>query len=331
MAIFRCTHCHYIRELPSAYIGKSAKCPQCSKPAKVQDTVKFLTLLLKKHLAQGKELQVLRARVQDKQEPGVAPTPRNDTFKKLDIHNTDYLTQADNLKPLIQWFKQHNINAEIPPEAIDTTGFFDEVALLMGDDFELLNIVTKQIKYVQNKGYTNVKVDLHKYSAKEIERITAFCQQLYDYSFVARYTYQKKQQIIRLTLQQAPKIREFFNGIWMEWFVLMKALKLFREQKIAPACGRNVQIGFAGGERNELDLFFLTETNTPVCIECKSGEFRHDIDKYLALRKQLGLHKTQFVLCVFGLSSEQAQGMTSMYDISFVNETTLVPYLKTLV
>ena len=111
----------------------------------------------------------------------------------------------------------------------------------------------------------------------------------------------------------------------------MKLLEFFSEQKIAPACTRGLEIIFTEGNSNELDLFCLTEKNVPICIECKSGEFRQDIDKYLALRKKINIKKNQFVICVFGLSQEQAQGMTSMYDLTFVNETSLIQHIQTVV
>jgi len=78
-------------------------------------------------------------------------------------------------------------------------------------------------------------------------------------------------------------------------------------------------------------LFLLSADNIPVCIECKSGEFRHDIDKYLSLRKRLNLNKGQFIICVFGLSQEQASCMTSMYDLTFVNERSLVRQIQTVI
>lgn len=61
------------------------------------------------------------------------------------------------------------------------------------------------------------------------------------------------------------------------------------------------------------------------------GEFRHDIDKYSSLRKKLKMEKDQFVICVFGLSQEQAQGMSSMYELTFVNEHTLINHMRTVI
>jgi hypothetical protein len=74
---------------------------------------------------------------------------------------------------------------------------------------------------------------------------------------------------------------------------------------------------FPNEDLHELDVFFLVEGNTPVCIECKTGEFRQDIDKYLRLRKRLGIDRSQFILCCLGLGDEQAAGLSSMYELSF--------------
>jgi phage FluMu protein Com len=329
MAIFRCNKCGHIREVGNDYLGKSVKCPKCDQITPIHDTVSFLKALIKKHIAQNKELQNLRQELSG--EDSGNEIAENVSFEEIDIHNTNIFTQANNLEPILQWFEERKIQINVNRDAVDTTGFFDEIALSLGNDFNVLNFVISQLKYVQNKGYTNVKIELSKKNSQEIHKITSFCKELHDYSFVAKYYYQKKDKIIRITLQTAPKIKAFFNGIWMEWFTLMKLLEFFREQKIAPACTRALEISFTEGNSNELDLFFLTEKNIPICIECKSGEFRQDINKYLSLRKQLDINKNQFIICVFGLSQEQAQGMTSMYDLTFVNETSLIQHVQTVI
>jgi len=329
MAIFRCNQCGHIREVGNDYIGKSVICPKCKNITRIRDTVAFLKAVIKKHTLQTKELQRAREGIND-EKPGQKMV-ESFSFDDIDINNTDIFTQSVSYAPIVDWFEERKIQIQINSDSMDTTGFFDEISLLLGNNFQVLNVVASQIKYVQNKGFSNVKIELSQKNKEEIQQITSFCKSLYDYSFVAKYFYQKKDKVIRLTLQSAPKIREFFNGIWMEWFILMKLLELFRVCKIAPSISRNSKITFANGTSNELDIFFLTKSNVSVYIECKSGEFRQDINKYLSLRKQLKIDKSQFILCVFGLSREQAQGMTSMYDLTFVNEKTLIEHIETLV
>ena len=51
----------------------------------------------------------------------------------------------------------------------------------------------------------------------------------------------------------------------------------------------------------------------------------------LIFRNSAAQDKNQFIICVFGLSQEQAKGMTSMYDLTFVNETSLIQHIQTVV
>ena len=328
MALFRCNKCGHIREVGNDYVGKSVKCPECKQVTPIHDTVAFVNALVKKHLLQTKEVHELRRQLESVDELDIQIVD-DESIEDIDIYNTKVLTQSDRYEPILQWFDKRRIQVEVDQKAIDTTGFFDEIALSLGNNFEVLKFVSDQIRYIQNKGYTNVKLVVSKKNSKELKLITSFCKELYDYSFVASYHYKKKDKIIWLTLQTAPEVRSFFNGIWMEWFVLMKLLEFFRDKKMAASCLRSLRVTFPNEVSNELDIFFLTKDNVPICIECKSGEFRHDIDKYLKLRKQINIDKTQFLLCVFGLSQEQTQGMTSMYDLTFVNESNFIQHLET--
>jgi hypothetical protein len=331
MAIFICNHCNHIQETPDNYIGKQAKCPKCRKASLVHNTTNYIKSLTEQYLLQSNQLTELKIELQKT----VVQEEKNDLLKvegidlinKINIHNTDYFSQKKHYSPIINWFNNQNIDAVIDPDMMNTTGFFDEAAIKIGDKFSTIGSIVNQIKYIQNKNYDTVKISLSKKTDKEIERITDFCQMLYDYSLVKRYTFIKKDKVIYLNLQDIPKVKNFFNGIWMEWFVLIKLFELFTSRNIAPAIARSVKISFSKNETNELDVF-LINNNKPICIECKTGEFRQDLSKYFSLRKKLKLPKENFILCVFGLNDEQAIGLTSMYDITVVNESTLLEHIE---
>jgi len=326
MAIFRCNKCDHIREVGGDYLGKRVKCPECKNITQVYDTTAYVSALLAKYKEQKHRLELLQS--DGSHNTSAVSDSDDDLFASVDVHNTSILAQEKNLEPISDWFKKRHIETEFNPNAADTTGFFDEIALKLGDDFDVLGYVVSQIKYIQSKGYKNVKLDVSKKTDKEIQRINSFCKEAYEYSFLAKHLYQKKDKVIRLTVQTAPQIRQFFDGFWMEWYALVKLLLLFQKIKIAPLCTRSLTVSFNNGKSNELDLFVLSSSGVPVCIECKSGEFRHEIDKYLTLRKQLGISKSQFIICVFGLSDEQAAGMTNMYEITFVNQSTLIDHVE---
>ncbi len=329
MAIFRCKTCCHLREVPNSYIGKSVNCPRCKTLNQIHDTVGFIEKVLERYLLQYKELQDLRQQLAPAKTSDSSPVeqqPRTD----IDIYNTTAMASSQQYEPILTWFQERQIQLDVNHQAIDTTGFFDEVAMQLGDQYEILKLVSDKIKYIQQKGYTNTTIHLSKQSQKDIKLITQFCKELHDYSFVAKYFYQKQNKIIRLTLQTAPTIVTFFNGEWLEWFVFMKLLEFVRKQQLSVACLRSLSVIFPNEDVHELDVFFLINNRIPVCIECKTGEFRQLIEKYSTLRKRLKLERTQFLLCVIGLSEEQTQGLSSMYDVTFVNEKNFLEHVKQL-
>ncbi len=104
MAIFRCNKCGHIREVGSDYLGKSVKCPKCDRITPIHDTVPFLKALIKKHIAQNKELQKLRQELSG--EDSGNEIAENISFEEIDIHNTNVLMQANYLDPILQWFEK---------------------------------------------------------------------------------------------------------------------------------------------------------------------------------------------------------------------------------
>ncbi|WP_313887522.1 DUF1887 family CARF protein [Nodosilinea sp. LEGE 07088] len=291
--------------------------------------MEFIEKVIERYLLQYKELQGLRQQLAPLN-PSASLPAEQQPLVDIDIYNTTAMASSQQYKPILTWFQERQIQLNVNHQAIDTTGFFDEVAMQLGDNHETLQLVSDQIKYIQQKGYTNATIRLSKKSQKDIKLITQFCKELYNYSFVAKYFYQKQEKIIRLTLQTAPTITAFFNGAWMEWYVFMKLLEFVREQQLPVACLRSLSVTFSNEDTHELDVFFLVNNRIPICIECKTGEFRQHIDKYSTMRKRLKLEKTQFLLCVIGLSEEQTQGLSSMYDVTFVNEKNFLKHVEHL-
>ena len=246
------------------------------------------------------------------------------------ISQDEEYTSISDYSIVTDWFAKNNIAVEVDEDAIDTRGFFDEVAITLGNNFDTLESVLEQIRFIQRKGYDTVKISLEKKSAHEIEIIKRFCQELYDYSFVARYFLDKKKNAIYIELQKAKKIVNFFNGLWMEWYVYMMLLSLFDKQELPSTLLRGLKITHPNRDKNELDIFFVIG-DVPIVIECKSGEFRRDIDKYIILKKRLRLSKKQFIICAIGLDGMHTDGLTNTYDITFKNQNNLIQYIEEII
>ncbi len=326
MALFRCNKCAHLREVPSEHVGKSVKCPKCQQAVTIYDTVFFIEKLLEKLLLQAKALRELQQLQPQKLENSSAS--EQTSLEEIDIYHTEALKSDEQYRPVLQWFEQRQIAVEVNHKAIETTGFFDEIALALGNDFDTLSEVVDQIKYVQRKGYGEVKLNLGRKSQEQVKKITEFCRNLYDYTFVAKYFYQKEDKIVRLKLQTIPAIINFFNGEWMEWLIFMRMLEFYKTKKLPVSCLHNLSITFPNKDVHELDIFVLVNNSIPVCIECKSGEFQQQIDKYLTIRKRINIDKAGFLLCIIGLSQKQCEGLTGMHELTFVNESNFLEHLE---
>lgn len=329
MAVFRCNECAYLQEVPAKHIGKAAKCPHCQQEGTIYDTVSFIEKILEKYSIQEKRLREIQEQLQPNKQKNSAGAAKK-SLEEIDIYHTDALKSDEQYGPVLKWFEQQQIAVEFDPKSVDTTGFFDEIAVALGTNYDTLKEVVDQIKYVQKKGYLDVKLNLGKKSQEQIKQITAFCRNLLNYSFVAKYFYQKENRIIRLKLQTIPAIVNFFNGEWMEWLIFMRLLEFLQKTKLPFSCLRSASITFPNKDVHEIDIFFLINNSIPVCIECKSGQFQQYIDKYLTLRKRMHLNKENFLLCIIDLSQKQCEGLTGMHELTFVNESNFVAHLETV-
>lgn len=324
MSISRCNKCGTITEHEREMIGTSFSCVRCATSNPIYDTTLFVNKLLEQYFAQRNELNALRA---------PSPQPQGDEKhgNSIDIHNSDWLSLETQHRPIVDWFSTKSITATVNSNAVDTTGFFDEAAVAIGSDYELLGEICERIRYAQQKEFNSTLIYLDRKSAEDAKALESFARKLHEYSMVARYFNNKEEKNLRLVLQNAPGVRRFFAGEWLEWYVLMTGLRICQERKAEFACARNLTLSFLPNEKRELDVFFLINKTRPLYIECKTGEFRQDLDKYISLRKRLGIEQKYFILCVADLDAEQAKGLSAMHSMSFVNIQTLGQHISTLV
>ncbi len=325
MAIFRCNKCGLLAEQADALAGKTQECSRCGAPAQIYPTLYFIEKLLDRYFSAQREIAQLKGCAS-----GTTSGAENTRLDGIDLANTDFLASDQQHGPIYDWFRKKQIKVEANLRGVDTSGFFDEVAEAIGANLPVLKEVLERIRWSQQKEHASATINLEKKSAEDAKAISAFCQQLYDFSFVAKCFHNKPENNVRLILQTAPAIRHFFNGEWLEWHALMSSLRYAKERKRRFSCARGLKLTLGNGEQHELDVFMLIDGNTPVCIECKSGEFRQDLDHYLALKKRLGLDRKQFLMCIAGLEDEKAKAFSAMYDLSFTNERGLAEQLARL-
>lgn len=327
MPVYRCNQCGHISESPAA--GTQVPCAKCQTTYSVFDTAFYVGKLIERYTAAMREIKALQA--DDKAESAeqspaetTSPTPKPvDTLERP-------LNTAAQHAPIENWLKSQQIEAQFDHSNVDTSGYFDEAAQQLGQRYGLFGELVQRVAYAYRKDHTGLNINLSEVGQKDAQAIQNLCRELYSHTLFARYRYQKQEKVMNLTLQSAPKVRQFFTGAWLEWFALMESISALQQRKIAFSCARGVKVVFPNEDLHELDVVLLPAGRPPICIECKAGEFRRDIDKYQRLRKRLGVGASRFMVCSTDITDEQATSLTAMYDLTFVSLNALPRHLSSI-
>lgn len=342
MSIYRCNKCGFVSEEATTSIGTKMPCARCGTDATVFGTVFYVEKLVERYFSALREIKALQQPDAPPENPTdssaalQAPQKQEDQtdqaspLQDVNLHNTSLLATVEQHAPLQAWFASRQIEARFDYAQVDTSGFFDDAARMVGKGYALFAELMERVRFAYRKSHNWVNLELASQSQKDAQAINTLCRQLYSHTFFARYHYQKPEKIVRLTLQTATTIRQFFEGGWLEWYAFIELIELAQQRGVNFSCARGVKVVFPNEDLHELDVVCLPAGQPPICIECKSGEFRRDIDKYLRLRKRLGMDRSRFVICAADLTQEQAAGLTAMYELTFVNLVMLAPHLTTL-
>lgn len=320
MAIVKCTYCNFIREVPNQHEGKRTKCPTCQTVLYVQNAIALVNDLSEELLRSHETILQLKQNVR--------LTCDNDMQIKSGYAFANLSTSPifENYNDIIQWFGAKRITVIPNKAAMDISGFFDEVAVKLGDNYGVLRKIYENIKRSQsNRGHFTFNLTSH--SQKDTQIITSFLKELYESAFITRYTHDKTNKRVHVSLQTTPTIMNFFNGDWLEWYALMKVATLLVDKKLKFSCLRGFEVIFPNEDRHEIDLFFLINGSIPVWIECKTGEFRQFIGKYATLRNRLNLAKSNAMLLVLGMPDAKVVGLTNTFDLTIVNENNFLTHI----
>lgn len=328
MPVYRCNQCGHISE--SSVAGTQVPCGACQAPCSVFDTTYYVRKLIERYTAAVREIKALKAEDQRPTEGEPAATPDTASESVDQTGSNEDLATAIQHAPIEKWLKTRQIEAQFEHSNVDTSGYFDEAAQQLGRRYDLFGELVQRVAYAYRKSHTGLNIDLTSMAQKDAQALTTLCRQLYSHTLFARYHYQKTEKVIRLSLQSAPKVRQFFEGAWLEWYALLELLEVLQQRQLAFSCARGVKVLFPNEDVHELDVVALPAGRPPICIECKSGEFRRDIDKYQRLRKRLGIERSRFVVCSTDITDEQASSLSAMYDLTFVSLQSLPRHLATL-
>lgn len=236
---------------------------------------------------------------------------------KINLNDTDLFANQETVEKIKQYLNNKNLTATFDYDALDMSGYFDESSEIIGDNFALLEKHLKFIRYLYHNGKVGLTINCEDLPKNESQKLQEIFKQLFDYTIFAKYFYNNEDKKIRITLNNAESVKKFMCGGWLEWFAAIKLIKQVHGKGKKFAIARSVVVEHENGDKNEFDVVFMSEDNTPIFIECKSGEFRQYLDKFIRICKKISIPTRNWLVLASEIDQKQANAFEKMYPVSF--------------
>lgn len=250
---------------------------------------------------------------------------------KINLNDTDLFANQEAVEKIKQYLNNKNLTATFDYDAMDMSGYFDESSEIIGDHFALLEKYLKQIRYLYNNGKVGLTIHCADLPKNESQKLQDIFKQLFDYTIFAKYFYNSEDKKIRITLNTAESVKKFMCGGWLEWFAAIKLIKEVHGRGKKFAIARSVIVEHENGDKNEFDVVFMSEDQTPIFIECKSGEFRQHLDKFIRICKKISIPTRNWLVLASEIDQKQANAFEKMYPVSFCDLEHFVEKVKPMI
>jgi len=136
-AIYYCKECCHAKETKKEYIGKRAKCPECSSNIKIYDTIEFIEQLAKKNIFQGRELSKIKKDFKDKEEKEL------EELEEIAKQHEEELIKQEIEQSKIELDKREKLNIKIVNQAKTLTSNLKQIKSLKKEIEELKKNIQK--------------------------------------------------------------------------------------------------------------------------------------------------------------------------------------------
>lgn len=322
MAIYHCPHCGLLAESTET-VGNTSSCANCKQEVSIQDTVLFVQSVMSKYSELSNKIKLLQE--------NFIPLDTASTQIQAALNSSDLFANPKQHDKIKHYLNRKNLTVSFNYAAVDMSGYFDEAAELIGDNFPLLEKYLKQIRFLYANNKVSLMIDCVNLPQKENQKLQNIFKKLFSYTILSKYNYQASEKKIRISLNATNSVKKFLTGGWLEWFATIKLIKEAHAKEKTFSIARSVVVQHENGDKNEFDVVFMTEYKTPLFIECKSGEFRQDLDKFIRICKKINIPTKNWIVLASEIDKPQADAFEKMYPVRFCDLMHFLEKVKPLI
>jgi hypothetical protein len=253
--------------------------------------------------------------------PAPAPAPERVESQPVESQPQERSSADGGQAPSVaEWFEQRGFAVELAEET-PADGVYDRLAEYLGDNFADLEKFLRSLRWTLREG-SNGLIGLRNVEPSERQHTLEFAGMLSDRALLAHYNHNRAADKISFRASDDQRFQQFVNGYWLERYAYVKTRQTVAEKTPSFASARNLMVRGPELPRFEMDGFFLVD-GAPICIECKSRDYRRDIDKYVNRSKAIGI-PLQRTFLVVQFSDEENPGQLAE-DLSALSGLSVMP------
>lgn len=266
-----------------------------------------------------------RGRRVEPQQESAAPAPARTTSRRRSAKAAPEISPLAGAPEFLQNFlNKRGINIKALPGEDAADSVIDELSLTLGEQYQVLAPLLANIKRAL-QGTGGVRETLTGYDQADLSLVTRFCTRLHRYAFLEQYRYVRTpQSMVTARVNKMPAAQKFFNGQWLERFVLQKVQAVYEQYRRESSLPLkmetlvNPHIILQNGNNFELDVLVAFD-NQVYWIEAKSGDYQTHVAKYSNFSRTLQLDPRHAMLVLTDIPEEECGSLSSLYPLSIYN------------
>ncbi len=210
--------------------------------------------------------------------------------------------------------------------SVDTTNSkncipqIESLAYYVAEQYALTNSFLKFIRENIPKKEFIFTYSMHSLSAQEQSATVNLAEHFTEYGIISDLFYNKALNTIHGRISSAPRVINFLNGDYLEYYAHSVTEKVIKEAAAEHGCDYEIYNNFIiqkEGDKHELDLVFRVGQSIFWC-EVKSGKFS-DFDCYRRLGLLMGVNPDRHILLTAEKDDEKSEAISWFYQFYVAN------------
>lgn len=196
----------------------------------------------------------------------------------------------------------------------------EPLAYYVAEKYEFTNSFLKFIRENIPKKEFVFTYSMDSLSAQEQSATVSLAEQFTEYGIISDYFFNKASNTIYGKISSAPRVINFLNGYYLEYYAHSVTQKVIEEQAAIHGCDFEIYSNFIikkNSDKHELDLVFRVGQNIFWC-EVKSGKFS-DFDCYRCLGLLMGVNPDRHILLTAEKCDEKCEAISWFYQFYVAN------------